>query len=186
MRNKHKGEEVPLTVTRPELLVNDSDMEFRNLINHLLGFSGLLQNIRNGFAEYIGLSGVQYTILVCIAHLDEGQKGVSVKSIANHLALSGAFITIETGKLDGQGFVRKVKNPRDGRGVLVQVTKDGNRLLSKLAPLQQNINDKLFSSLGREDFNYLNKLVDKMVIDAQDASALLSYLVTAARSRHRK
>ena len=186
MSNKRKTEEVPLTVTRPELLVNNSDGEFRNLINHLLAFSGLLETIRNGFAEYIGLSGIQYTILVCIAHLDEQHKGVSIKSIANHLALSGAFITIETGKLDGQGLVRKVKNPEDGRGVLVQVTKDGNRLLSKLAPIQQNTNDKLFSSLNKDDFMYLNKLVDSMVIDAQDASALLSYLVTADRSNYRK
>ena len=181
-----KDEDAPLTVTRPELLINNSDADFRNLVNHLLAFSGLLESIRTGFAEYIGLSGIQYTILICIAHLDEQQRGVSIKNIANHLALSGAFITIETGKLDGHGLVRKVKNPEDGRGVLVKVTKDGNRLLSKLAPIQQNTNDKLFASLNRNDFMFLNKLVDRMVIDAQDASALLTYLVTADRTNNRK
>lgn len=167
--------QVPQTVTRPELLIRNSDLEFRDLINNLLAFAGLLESIRSGFADYIGLSGIQYTILICIAHLDESN-GVGVKDIAKHLTLSGAFITIETGKLEKQKLVTKLKNPADKRSVLLKVTHRGNTLLNKLAPIQQKVNDALFNSLSKNDFIFLNKLIIDMVNDAQMASAMLKYL----------
>lgn len=186
MSIKNKEEDIPLTVTRSELLVNKSDADFRFLVNHLLALSGVMESIRTRFAEYIGLSGIQYTILVCIAHLDTEHKGVSIKDIANHLALSGAFITIETGKLNKLGHVTKLKNPKDRRSVQVKVTHKGNKLLTSLVSIQQQVNDKFFNSLSRNDLKYLNKLFDLLVIDAQDASALLTYLITADTAVNQK
>ncbi len=161
----------PLTVSRPELLRRKSDEHFRLFVHRLLAFSARLQSIRDSFGEHIGLSGVQYSILVTIAHLDEDD-GVSVKDIANHLALSGAFITIETGKLEKNKLVTKKKNPRDGRAVLVKVTPEGNALLADLAPMQVDVNDTLFASLTREDFDRISELLPKMVRDADRACAI--------------
>ena len=186
MSKKNKDTDAPLTVTRPELLVNNSDDEFRYLVNHLLALAGVMESIRTRFGEYIGLTGIQYTILVCIAHLDTEHKGVSIKKIANHLALSGAFITIETGKLNKQGLVSKVKNPEDRRSVQVKITREGDKLVTNLAPIQQQVNDKFFESLSRKDLKYLNKLFDGLVEDAQGASALLTYLVTYDKAVNQK
>src|SRR5690242_18239293 len=88
----------PLTVSRPELLPGGTDAEFRVLVHGLLAFSSRLESVRAGLARCIGLTPIQYTILISVAHL-ETSGGVSVKQLAGHLQLSGAFITIETGKL---------------------------------------------------------------------------------------
>ena len=186
MSKKNKGPNAPLTITRQELLVNNSDADFRYLVHHLLALSGVMESIRIRFAEYIGLSGIQYTILVCIAHLDTEHNGVSIKNIAKHLALSGAFITIETGKLNKQGLVTKVKNPEDRRSVQVKVTHEGNKLLTNLASIQQQVNDRFFDSLSKKDLKYLNTLFDLLVKDALDASALLTYLVTTDKAVNQK
>ena len=102
---------LPLTVSRPELLMDGSDAQFRQLVHRLLAYASSLEAIRAGLGEMIGLSGVQYTILICIAHLEEG-RGVGVKAIADHLSYTGAFVTIETGKLAALGLVEKRQNPR--------------------------------------------------------------------------
>ena len=112
---------LPLTVSRTELLADGSDARFRQLIHRLLAYASSLETIRAGLGEMIGLTGVQYTMLICIAHL-QGGKGVGVKEIADHLNCTGAFVTIETGKLANLGLVEKRQNPGDKRRVLLTVT----------------------------------------------------------------
>src|SRR5262245_42030927 len=92
------GKTRPLTVLRPELLVDGSDDEFRRLVNALLPFRGLHTAIRNGYAELLGLSGPAYSILLAVRTL--GDSGpVNIRTIADQLRLSGSFITAETNLL---------------------------------------------------------------------------------------
>jgi DNA-binding MarR family transcriptional regulator len=51
---------------------------------------------------------------------------VEVDTIARHLHLSGAFATIETGKLAELGYVEKLANPEDRRRVMTPVTHSGH------------------------------------------------------------
>jgi DNA-binding MarR family transcriptional regulator len=171
----------PLTTSRPELLVGKSDDQFRQLVHRLLAFSTRLEAVRSGFAQVLGLSAIQYTILVTVAHL-AGQKGVGVKAIAKHLSLTGAFITIETGKLEKTKLITKKKNPDDKRSVLVRVTSKGNALLAELAPIQVKVNDALFATIGRDEFKRLNEMLPGMIIGADNGLALLSYL--SAKTEH--
>src|SRR3546814_11163571 len=89
---------MPLTVSKPELLVTGEDHLFRRVIHDALGFSVRLQEIRNRLGEAIGLTGPAYSILIAIAHLREGE-GVGVRGVSEPLNLSGASVTIEVAKL---------------------------------------------------------------------------------------
>src|SRR5688572_22918562 len=96
----------PLTISRPELLIDGSDAHFRRLVHNLFAFGARHEAIRAGHANRIGLTGIEYTFLVSIAHLeDEGD--VSVKQLAEHLHLSGPFATTMVGKLIQRGLVDK-------------------------------------------------------------------------------
>lgn len=171
----------PLTVSRSELLRDGTDDAFRQCVHRLLAFSARLETVRSGFGQMIGLSGIQYTILITVAHLDESN-GVSVKRIAKHLSLSGAFITIETGKLEKKGLITKRQDSADRRSVLVQIAKKGKALLADLAPMQVKVNDALFSSLSRQDFERLNRMLVGMVQGAEEATAMIAYLTSSART----
>src|SRR5258708_7196347 len=87
-----------LTVSRPELLVNGADAQFRSFVHGMLAFAGQLEAVRDGFAALLGLTGIRYTILISISHLQSDGE-VTVGAVADHLHLSGAFVTTETGKL---------------------------------------------------------------------------------------
>src|SRR5580704_9917311 len=88
----------PLTVSLSDLVPGGSDNTFRTLVHGLLALGARLESVRSGFGTLIGLSGIQYTILISIGHL-EIDSNVSVTRVARHLSLSGAFVTVETGKL---------------------------------------------------------------------------------------
>ncbi|MEM7568638.1 MAG: MarR family winged helix-turn-helix transcriptional regulator [Pseudomonadota bacterium] len=169
----------PLTVTRPELLVNGDDAAFRELVHAALAFSARLTAVRDGYAEFIGLPGPQYTILVSVQHLEDDGR-VSVKRIADHLRLSGTFVTTETNKLVRKGLVLKEKDPNDGRRVSLVMTDKGDALLRRLSQVQQEVNDAHFGALSKAEFQQLRKIMPELVDSTDVALSLLSHL-TAKR-----
>jgi DNA-binding MarR family transcriptional regulator len=168
-----------LTVSRPELLTNGSDREFRALIHDALAFTSRLQAIRDGYAQLIGVTGIQYTILVCISVLSAAQS-VTVKAIAEHLKLSGPFVTVEVGKLVGAGLVAKAADPTDGRKVSLTLTDEARKRLAGLAPIQRQVNDVHFEPLSKSDFMALRRMMSDLVVSTDNALALLKYLSAGA------
>ena len=165
----------PLTVSRAELLTGGSDGDFRDFVHGLLAFSARLEGVRQGFAALLGLTGIQYTILISIRHR-QNKGEVTVRAIADHLHLSGAFITIETGKLVRLGLITKVQNLKDRRRVCLRVTSRGRDLLADLAPVQVAVNDALFDFLGADQFRAAVTIMDRIVASGDRALSLLNYL----------
>lgn len=169
----------PLTVSRPELLINGGDKEFRELVHNLFGFLALHERIRAGHAKVIGLAGIEYTVLISIAHLaSEGD--VNIKTVADHLHLSGAFITSTTRRLLQLGLVHKTTDPLDRRRVTLAVSDKGRAALERLAPTQRRINDAEFACLSREEFRFLHELVKRLIESGDRAVALQTYLLSGA------
>lgn len=167
---------MPLTVSRPELLVNGSDRRFRQLVHSLFGFLARHEAIRSGHAERIGLAGIEYTVLISIGHLAAEESSLSVAGLANHLYLSGAFVTNITNRLEKRELVRKIPDPVDRRRVRLLLTEKGWELLAVLAPVQRRVNDMEFDCLSKEEFDQLLPLVERLVDSADRALKLQSYL----------
>ena len=168
----------PLTISRPELLVNGSDREFRHLVHSLFGFLARHEQIRSGHAKVIGLAGIEYTVLISIAHLSvEGD--VNVKSVADHLHVSGAFITSVVGRLLNLGLIHKKTDAGDRRRVTLTVSAKGHAALARLAPVQRQVNDVEFDGLSREEFRFLLDIVDRMIASGDRAVALQNYLLSS-------
>lgn len=165
----------PLTVTRDELLVGGRDDEFRALVHAALAFAARLNAIRDGYAEFIGLSGPQYTILVSIQHLQEGGH-VGVKKLADHLSLSGTFVTTETRKLEESGHIIKAKGKADKRRVSLKMTAKGDALLTRLNEVQQQVNNVHFGSLSKEEFTALCKIMPELIVSSDAGLSLLKHM----------
>jgi MarR family transcriptional regulator, organic hydroperoxide resistance regulator len=164
-----------LTVTHPACLVEGSDAEFRHLVSGLLPFAARLLSVRDGFGSLVGLTGVQYSLIRSIAHLSKGGE-VTVNQLAEHLHLSGAFVTVETNKLKKLGLINKTAHPDDKRKIRLTMTTAGNRLLNELLPIQQRINDVLFEGVTRSEFKVLCSVVDRLVNNGDRATLDLEHL----------
>src|SRR5213083_3038443 len=101
----------PRTISRPALLVDGSDAEFRGLIHDLIAYGHRLDACRDAFARIAGISGVQYEIVMLVSRAE----GLSVSEVAARLHRSGAFITMEANKLVARGVLGKTSDARDGR-----------------------------------------------------------------------
>ena len=170
------------TVSKAELLLDGSDAAFRQMVHDLLAFSARLEEVRSRFGSYIGLTGIQYTILISVRYL-EGREGVGVRAVADHLTLSGAFVTIETTKLVKLGLLEKRPNTQDRRRVLLNVSPRGRDLLDQLAPVQREINDVLFESLDARSFASIASMATRMKVDADKALLLADYLIEKSGGR---
>lgn len=170
---------LPLTVGRPDLLHRGSDGAFRQFVHGLLAFTARLQGVRNSLAELIGLSGTQYTILISIAHLEQ-ESDINISTLSDHLHISGAFATIETGHLVRKGLVKKRVSNLDRRRVCLRVTQEGRMLLTELAGTQSRANDLLFASLRKRDLERILELLDPL-IEGGDAAAAFLDLAAAQR-----
>lgn len=181
-RKAARADALPLTTTRPELLSGGRDRQFRHLVHALFGFAAHHERIRNGHAQVIGLAGIEYTVLISIAHLSR-DGDVSVKSVADHLYLSGAFITAVAGRLVRLGLIHKDTDPGDRRRVLLTVSDKGRAALERLAPIQRRVNDVEFGALSRQEFEFLTGIVDRLIDSGSRAVALQNYLLSELEAR---
>ena len=167
----------PRTISRPALLVDGSDGEFRGLIHDLIAYGHRLDACRDAFAAIVGISGVQYEILMLVSRAD----GLSIGEVAERLHRSGAFITIEANKLAERGILQKASDPTDGRRVLLKNTSRSLHLLERLAPHQRRINDVLFERLDARRFRQLRALACDLVASGDRAVAMLEFLLHEAQ-----
>ena len=159
-------EALPLSVTRPEILIDGSDREFRRLIHRMLIGQARLAVVRESIAERIGVSGTQYTMLMSVLHL-QGTAGVSITALADYLEVTGPHVTGIVGKLVAGGFVRKAVNPKDRRGVLVKLTPAGRKKLLQAFEFISAVNDRLFEGVGREEYRAVASFNAKFIRNTQ-------------------
>lgn len=173
---------LPLTTTRPELLSGGRDRQFRHLVHGLFGFAAHHERIRNGHARVIGLAGIEYTVLIAVAHLSQ-DGDVNVKSVAEHLYVSGAFITAVVKRLLRLGMIHKAADAGDRRRVTLTVTEKGRAALERLAPIQRRVNDVEFGTLSREEFEFLVGLIDRLIDSGARAVTLQNYLLSEIEAK---
>jgi DNA-binding MarR family transcriptional regulator len=114
---------------------------------------------------------------------------VHVRAVADHLYLSGAFVTTITNKLMTKGLIEKASNLVDRRRLSLTVTPRGTELLDRLAPRQTQVNNVEFDCLSAKEFQQLLDMVLRLVDSSDRAIALQRYLaevnVTPIRPKKR-
>jgi MarR family transcriptional regulator, organic hydroperoxide resistance regulator len=168
----------PVTTARPELTADGTGERFRQLVNDLLTIAVRMDAVRGRFAGLVGVTPPQYTILVTVAQL-AGTPGVAtVRAVAEHMHVSGAFVTAETGKLAKKGLLAKRPHPSDGRSVVVTLTAKGRKALDAALPHIRAVNDVFFGKLGAEEFERLSAAAAR-IVDASPAAVLLAHSLSA-------
>jgi DNA-binding MarR family transcriptional regulator len=133
-----------LTVSLPQFLVDGTDLQFREFVADLFAATAGMQSLRRALAKAVELSAAEFSVLLATWHLQKKGR-VGVTAVARHLHVAAAHVTSEIGKLVEKDFVKKTQDSRDTRAVTLVLTRKGEAVLARLAPLLRRINDRLFS-----------------------------------------
>jgi DNA-binding MarR family transcriptional regulator len=174
-----KTRKLPLSVTRPALLSGKSDHSFRQLLYNFFTISNRLEQVRRYLGSRVGLSGPQYNLMMAVAELQDST-GVSVGRVAEYLHVSGTFVTAETEKLVRKGYINKHHDRHDMRVSRLVIGEKGWIALSSLFPELQQVNDLFFAIDSKEEFEGLQRTLQRMVESSQRTLALIN--VTASVS----
>ncbi len=161
-----------LTISRANLLQDGSDDAFRQLLQDMLGATARLQAIRDKFGTIAGVSGPQYSMMIAISHKEKLGAPVTVTGLADHLHVSGTFVTAEAKKLEQAGLVAKTANPADRRSVFLTLTDRGNALIDAVRPIVRAGNDEIFRDISADDFTVMRRVMASLVPALDDALAL--------------
>jgi DNA-binding MarR family transcriptional regulator len=112
-------------------------------------------------ADY-GLSHGEYRMLLRLA-TRSAEHRLSAGELSRMLALSSGAMTNRIDRLEKAGLIRRVPDPRDRRGVLVELTEEGKRRIDSAVTEQAAKEIDAFSALTPEELNQLNSLLRKVL-----------------------
>ncbi|MBD0417425.1 MarR family winged helix-turn-helix transcriptional regulator [Oryzicola mucosus] len=168
----------PLTISREDFLKDGSDQLFREAIYTLVLSVEKLLRCRSAFARILGLTSSQFAVLMGVAS-QQKSKGVTIKALAEHVALAPTHVTTEIGRLEAKGLLAKRSNKTDRRSVLVSLTPKGEMEIARVTPVVRETNDLLFRNVGLNSLVKTHLMALKVVANSEEALVHVRHVAAA-------
>lgn len=167
---KSKTYRPPLTISREDFLVGGSDAGFRGSIYTLVQCVGRLLACRDAFGRELELTPSQFAVLMGVAHTqDEG--GVTIRELAEHVALAPTHVTTEVGRLEIMGFLTKRQSDTDRRSVRVSLRPHAEAEIARVAPFVRHVNDTLFRGIDAKALGVAHQVARQLILNSETALA---------------
>lgn len=132
----------------------------RQMEREIVAINASLEEIRNLWATAVGVSGPQWTILMALHELDQGN-GVPVKVVSKMLCVESSFVSTQSKILEKKGLMRRKQSGDDGRVVQMSLTDKSYKQIASLLPRQEALNNFIFSDFSELE---LSEFVRKLSI----------------------
>ena len=117
-----------MTRTQLNYLLHDASLNSGDLVR---GSFMNFEEVRNFWADVLGIRGPQWMIIVALQKLDHGE-GVPVMAVATMLRVNPIFVMTQSRLLEKKGFVRRTEASHDSGIVSLSLTDKANQHLAKL------------------------------------------------------
>lgn len=177
-----KAYKPPLTISRSDYLRNGSDRLFRESIYALVQCTSRLLSCRDAFGGDLSLTASQFAVLMGVAYRQNAE-GVTIKELAEHVALASTHVTTEVGRLERKGLLVKRQNTTDRRSVHVSLSPGGEQAIAHVAPLVRMVNDTLFEGIDPEALETTRQVARQLILNSDEALAKVRRRRREARSK---
>jgi DNA-binding MarR family transcriptional regulator len=116
----------------------------------------------------LGITFSRYEALVLLVHSKDG--ALPLSKIGERLQVHATSVTNVIDRLEAAGLVRRVPNPRDGRGTLAVITDEGRKVADK-ATVEFNSAHFGMSALPLRDLAGLFEILRALRVNAGDFTA---------------
>jgi DNA-binding MarR family transcriptional regulator len=109
-----------------------------------------------------GLNHGEYRLLLRLA-TRTGTNKMSAGRLSQLLMLSSGAMTNRLDRMEAAGLIRRVPDPKDRRGVLVEMTEKGERILDEAVLASAREDAAMVSELSAKEKAQLNELLRKIL-----------------------
>jgi DNA-binding MarR family transcriptional regulator len=120
---------------------------FRKFLWEITSINVHLDQIRDFWAQNLGVTGPQWMILMAVSDLDRGH-GVPVKDVSTALRVDPSFVTTQSKMLEKMSLLRRASSNQDARVVLMSLSEKARKHAANLSAKQE-----LFSKFIFSEFN---------------------------------
>jgi DNA-binding MarR family transcriptional regulator len=142
------------------------DPEVEGVVDRMAAVQKHLSRIFEETLVARGLNHGEYKLMLRLATRSEEHR-ISAGELSRMLMLSSGAMTNRLDRLEKAGLVRRVADPRDRRGVLVELTPKGVRLIDDTVTTQAGYEADSLSVLSAKERTQLNGLLRKVLVSLE-------------------
>ena len=105
-----------------------------------------------------GLTEAQFSVLELLYHKGDFR----IKEIIEKTFSSGGTMTVIIDNLQKEKFIKRKRDPRDRRAILIEITEKGRRVIEKIFDKHLDNLDKIFSVLSSTEKDSMIHLLKKL------------------------
>jgi len=139
------------------------DLEVEGIVDRIGGINRRFKNALKETLVPYGLTPEDWHVLSPLRLRKEGKRS-SPGALARDLELSSGAMTSRLDRLEELGFVVRLPDPDDRRGVVVELTDEGRAAWDAAADVQGRKEAFFASALTREEQRELNGLLRKLML----------------------
>jgi DNA-binding MarR family transcriptional regulator len=143
------------------------DLTVEGIVDRIMGIS---KRFKNGLEETLaehGLSWADWKMLSALLRKSPRSAG----KLAEITELSSGAMTNRLDRLEEAGLVRRLPDPDDRRGVLVEVTAKGKRAYNAAAGEEAAKEALITSALNKREKSELNSLLRRLMVEFERREA---------------
>ncbi|HUX79740.1 MAG TPA: MarR family transcriptional regulator [Alphaproteobacteria bacterium] len=114
------------------------------------------------------ISHAQFVVMAMVLWFEEHHQEPTQVAIARLSKLDQMTVSKSLKKLVGQGYINREESPKDTRAKCVHLTSEGKKLISKLVPVVEGVDERFFRVLGQNGQKTLIQLLNKLVTEMKE------------------
>jgi DNA-binding MarR family transcriptional regulator len=139
------------------------DLEVEGIVDRVGGINRRIKRAMETTLAEHGLTHPDWEVL-CSLRLRRERNRSSPGSLAAELELSTGAMTSRLDRLEREGYVRRLPDPDDRRGVVIELTPEGRAAWDRAAGVQARREAFFASALTKAEQKQLNGLLRKLLL----------------------
>jgi DNA-binding MarR family transcriptional regulator len=145
----------------------DLDLETEGIIERIHRLERFVDRAMQETFEAFDLSHGEWKVLANLRRAGPPYRGKPGK-LAKRLDLSSGAMTNRLDNMESRGLIRRLDDPDDRRGVIVELTEEGKRLWDATVSVQAEKESIVATALGEREKRQLNDLLRRLMHAFED------------------
>jgi DNA-binding MarR family transcriptional regulator len=146
----------------------DLDLETEGIVERIHRLERFVDRAMQETLEAFDLSHGEWKVLANLRRAGPPYRGKPGK-LAKRVDLSSGAMTNRLDNMESRGLIRRLDDPDDRRGVIIELTEEGKRLWDATVSVQAEKESLVDSALGEREKQQLNDLLRRLMHAFEDA-----------------